>query len=91
VRSSNSPRNQPGLSPESAPSASGGRKPESSVEIALDFVGWAEARGPRIDARVTEGLTLPQQIPALVELHLEILKPGTLFLGFYLVFLQLGA
>ena len=47
--------------------------------------------GRRIIARVTEGLTLPQEVPALVELHLEILQPGTLFFGFYLVFLQLGA
>jgi hypothetical protein len=49
-----------------------------SAEITLDFAGGADVRSRRVVARVTKSLTLPQHIPALVELHFELLQPGAL-------------
>jgi len=61
----------------------------NSAEIALNFAGGADVRSRRVVARVTKSLTLPQQIPALVELHFELLQPGALLFRLDRMLLQL--
>lgn len=54
------------------------RRKRSSVQVALDLVGRTHLGLPRIAARLPLGPALPQQIPALIELHLDGPEPFVL-------------
>ena len=47
----------------------------------LDDVGVPYVGGVRVEAGVTEGTPLPQQVPALVEVDLELLEPPAIVVG----------
>ena len=49
---------------------------ERSAEVALDLVRRTHLSFPRVAAGLPQGPALPQQVPALVELHLEGFQPS---------------
>jgi peptidylprolyl isomerase len=61
------------------------------VQIAFDFTFGSNARLGGVLAGVTQCAALPQQIPTLIELHLEATQPSVLLGLIDLVVLQLGA
>ena len=63
----------------------------NSVQVALDFVGRPHLGLPRITTGLAQGPPLAQQIPALVECHLEGAQPLVLLGLVDLAVLQLGA
>ncbi len=50
-----------------------------SVQVALDLVGGPHRGLGRVATGLAQGAALPQQVPALIELHLEMAQPGVFF------------
>ena len=48
------------------------------LDVALDLGRRAHLGAGRVLAELATGLALPQQVPTLVQLHLERLQPGAL-------------
>ncbi|KWX24594.1 hypothetical protein AFM11_07895 [Mycolicibacterium wolinskyi] len=66
-------------------------EPIRSVLVALDFIGRADLGLPRVLAGLPQGPALPQQVPALVQRHLQRLQSPMLFVLVDLPTLQFGA
>ena len=56
-------------------------KPTNSVEITLDHIRRTDFCVVGVFARAAEGVTLAEQIPALIELDLDVAELRTLVIG----------